>query len=45
MRTELEPQDIEAVAQRVAEIIVPALPRATKVNNMSVPFQTVFIEF
>ena len=30
MRTELEQQDIEAIAQRVAEIITPVLARASK---------------
>lgn len=30
MRTELEPQDIEAVAQRVAEVLAPALSRVSK---------------
>lgn len=30
MHTELEPQDIEAIAQRVAEVLAPALSRVSR---------------
>ena len=30
MRTELEPQDIEAIAQRVAEVLAPAIARVSR---------------